>query len=95
MKTYPKQEQKVAPESSPLPLGKTQSTTKRVTVYVKLVSFKSLSFQDIILHKRKKEKWGYLLSKDPCCHTENKYTKHVMDEEINAPKKNKGEMGNI
>ena len=54
MKTYPKQEQKVAPESTPLPLGKTQSTTYRVTVYVKLL-VSSLSFQDIILHKRKKE----------------------------------------
>ena len=44
MKTYPKQEQ-VSPESTPLSLGKTQSTTTD--------SFKSLSFQDTIKHERK------------------------------------------
>lgn len=53
MKTYPKQEQKGTPESTPLPLGKTQSTIYGATGYAKLLSVSS-HFQDTLLHERRK-----------------------------------------
>lgn len=58
MKAYPKQEQKITPESILPPLGKTQSTIYGATSYRKLLSVSSLFPFKIQSYMKEGNKWG-------------------------------------